>query len=346
MSWMERPQPAPGVTMPVVGPDSGSLEARASLVFKIMALVGWHRHRPLADPGFLSKLRAADLRVQPRDWLGLRPVLHRGSRPGPEPAVGESRGEADARRPGRVGGLCGHRRLQPGHPAHPVRAGPGGLGLPRRHQPHPYAPAGHAQLRDHRRRDSAARRDGVRLPHLRLGRRARRPRGGPRGLPPGRLRRPGRRPAGRASRHRSTGHGPGPPRFRTRWTRYSSGGRATMPRAVRCTSSAAPPPSTPRSNPACAASSGRSLLEEARAGSRSGFQWAVDLGKRGYQPGGIDLALQLTRETTGRGGAVHHGVVHPSRDLALGGDHRLLHLVAEGRERRRRSGRVAQSAGP
>ena len=44
---------------------------------------------------------------------------------------------------------------------------------------------------------------------------------------------------------------------------------------------------------------GKVLLEEARAGSRSGFQWAVDLGKRGYQPGGIDLALQLTRETTG-----------------------------------------------
>jgi hypothetical protein len=41
------------------------------------------------------------------------------------------------------------------------------------------------------------------------------------------------------------------------------------------------------------------LLDEARAGSRSGFQWAVDLGKRGYQPGAIDLALRLARETTG-----------------------------------------------
>lgn len=44
---------------------------------------------------------------------------------------------------------------------------------------------------------------------------------------------------------------------------------------------------------------GKALLEEARAGSESFFQWAVDLGKRGYQAGGIDLALQLTRETTG-----------------------------------------------
>ena len=44
---------------------------------------------------------------------------------------------------------------------------------------------------------------------------------------------------------------------------------------------------------------GRALLEEARAGSRSGFQWAVDLGKRGYQPGAIDLVLWLAREPTG-----------------------------------------------
>ena len=41
------------------------------------------------------------------------------------------------------------------------------------------------------------------------------------------------------------------------------------------------------------------LLEEARAGARSGFQWAVDLAKRGYQPSGIDLVLQRARETTG-----------------------------------------------
>ena len=38
---------------------------------------------------------------------------------------------------------------------------------------------------------------------------------------------------------------------------------------------------------------GLALLEEARADSRSGFQWAIDLGKRGYQPGSIDLLLQL-----------------------------------------------------
>jgi hypothetical protein len=44
---------------------------------------------------------------------------------------------------------------------------------------------------------------------------------------------------------------------------------------------------------------GLELLAEARAGARSGFQWAVDLGKRGYQAGGVDLILQRARETTG-----------------------------------------------
>lgn len=41
------------------------------------------------------------------------------------------------------------------------------------------------------------------------------------------------------------------------------------------------------------------LLDEARAGSRSAFQWAVDLDDRGYQPGVINLALRRARETTG-----------------------------------------------
>jgi hypothetical protein len=41
MSWIERPRPSPGVTIAAEGPDRGSLEARASLVFKIMAVVGW-----------------------------------------------------------------------------------------------------------------------------------------------------------------------------------------------------------------------------------------------------------------------------------------------------------------
>jgi hypothetical protein len=44
---------------------------------------------------------------------------------------------------------------------------------------------------------------------------------------------------------------------------------------------------------------GLALLEEARAGARSGFQWAIDLGKRGYQPGGVDLLLRRAREATG-----------------------------------------------
>ena len=44
---------------------------------------------------------------------------------------------------------------------------------------------------------------------------------------------------------------------------------------------------------------GVALIEEARAGSRSGFRWAVDLGKRGYQPGAINVALRLARATTG-----------------------------------------------
>lgn len=44
---------------------------------------------------------------------------------------------------------------------------------------------------------------------------------------------------------------------------------------------------------------GLELLEEARFGARSGFQWAVDLGKRGYQPGGVDLVLRRARPATG-----------------------------------------------
>jgi hypothetical protein len=44
---------------------------------------------------------------------------------------------------------------------------------------------------------------------------------------------------------------------------------------------------------------GLALLEEARAGSQSGFRWAVDLSRRGYQPGGVDLVLRRAREATG-----------------------------------------------
>jgi hypothetical protein len=40
MSWIERPQPSPEVVIPIEGPESGSVEARASLVFKTMAVVG------------------------------------------------------------------------------------------------------------------------------------------------------------------------------------------------------------------------------------------------------------------------------------------------------------------
>lgn len=40
---------------------------------------------------------------------------------------------------------------------------------------------------------------------------------------------------------------------------------------------------------------GRELVEAARAGS-AGFQWAVDLNRRGYVPGHVELSLQLARE--------------------------------------------------
>jgi hypothetical protein len=59
---------------------------------------------------------------------------------------------------------------------------------------------------------------------------------------------------------------------------------------------------------------GLALLQEARVGSRSGFQWGVDLAKRGYQPGEINLALQLVREPTGaatvtvRAAYIHLGI--------------------------------------
>jgi hypothetical protein len=41
---------------------------------------------------------------------------------------------------------------------------------------------------------------------------------------------------------------------------------------------------------------GAALVHEARAGSQAGFQFAVDLNKRGYQPGEVDLVLMRARE--------------------------------------------------
>ena len=55
---------------------------------------------------------------------------------------------------------------------------------------------------------------------------------------------------------------------------------------------------------------GLALLEEARAGARSGFQWAVDLGKRGYEPGRIDLRMQLAQDRTGPTLTVTASYVH------------------------------------
>ena len=44
---------------------------------------------------------------------------------------------------------------------------------------------------------------------------------------------------------------------------------------------------------------GEALVSEARAGSRAGFQFAVDLNQRGYRPGDIRLVLTRAREQAG-----------------------------------------------
>jgi len=44
---------------------------------------------------------------------------------------------------------------------------------------------------------------------------------------------------------------------------------------------------------------GGELVSEVRAMSNGGFQWAVDLNRRGYQPGGVTLVLMRAREVTG-----------------------------------------------
>ena len=60
---------------------------------------------------------------------------------------------------------------------------------------------------------------------------------------------------------------------------------------------------------------GRSLVEEARAESSAGFQWAVDLSQRDYRPGQVALTLRLARENppgtpslTVRASYVHLGI--------------------------------------
>jgi len=44
---------------------------------------------------------------------------------------------------------------------------------------------------------------------------------------------------------------------------------------------------------------GEALVTEARAGSRAGFQFAVDLNRRGYRPGEVDIVLLRAREQAG-----------------------------------------------
>jgi hypothetical protein len=60
---------------------------------------------------------------------------------------------------------------------------------------------------------------------------------------------------------------------------------------------------------------GRSLVEEARAESAAGFHWAVDLSRRDYEPGQVTLTLRLANENpsgtpslTVRASYVHLGI--------------------------------------
>ena len=59
------------------------------------------------------------------------------------------------------------------------------------------------------------------------------------------------------------------------------------------------PEDDPAIRPAQRGTLGLPLLEEARTASRAGFQFAVDLNKRGYAPGDVRLNLTRTRDEAG-----------------------------------------------
>ena len=298
MSWLERPQAAPGATIPVGGPDSGTLEARASLVFKIMAVVGllgiilslipdsfsnsalqtfaFNLAAGLISALYFIEARGLD-RSRPWARAAARPMLVVLAAWGAYAAI--------------AGFNQGILRI-PFELALAVWAflgDPSSIPTPRPvarsfgvvlaaipllgAMAFGYIVFGWGGVLDVHQEDLVA--------SLRVDC------GDPDGDPPAEV----------------------PVSFDWSWSRS-----APLPNEVDTVflgwsgDDAEGRPlyifgSTPDPDPAIRSGLrgdlGVALLDEARAGSRSGFQWAVDLGKRGYQPGRIDVALRRARAPTG-----------------------------------------------
>jgi hypothetical protein len=298
MSWIERPQPSSGVTIPVVGPDSGSLEARASLVFKIMALVGcigivlsltpdsfpnsalltfaFNLATGLVSVLYFIEGRGLD-RSRPWARAAARPMLVVLAAWGAYAAIaGFNQGVL--RIPFELA-LAVWAFLGKPSPIPTPRPVTRSFGIIVAAIPllgamaFGYLIFGWGGVLDVHEEDLVA--------SLQVDC------GDPEAGPPAEL------PVSFDwSWSRTT---PLPNEVDTVFVGWSGDDAEGRPLYLLG--------NTPTIDPAIRSGQrgelGKVLLEEARAGSRSGFQWAVDLGKRGYQPGGIDLALQLTRETTG-----------------------------------------------
>ena len=303
MSWLERPQPSPGVMIPVDGPDSGSLEARASRVFKIMAVVGWlgiilslvpdsfpnsalltfafNIAAGLVSALYFIEARGLD-RSRPWARAAARPMLVVLAAWGAYAAIAGFN-QGILRIPFElalaVWAFLGDSGRFPTPP--PVARSFGvivaaipllltmGLG---------YLVFGWGGVLDVHEEDLVA--------SLQVDC------GNPGAGPPAEL------PVlFDWSWSRTT---PLPNEVDTVFLGWSGDDPEGRPLYLLGT--------TPDPGPAIRSGQrgelGEALLEEARAGSRSGFRWAVDLGRRGYQPGGIHVTLRRAREPTGAAAAL------------------------------------------
>jgi hypothetical protein len=298
MSWIERPQPSPEVVIPVEGPESGSVEARASLVFKIMAVVGiagiilsllpdsfpnsalltvaFNLSAALISALYFIEAQGLD-RSRPWARAAARPMLILLAAWGAYAAVAGFN-QGILRIPFElalaVWALLGDRNSIP--TPRPVARSFGIvvaaiplLGA----MAFGYVLFGWGGVLDVDEQDLVA---SLQVEC-----------GDPSAGPPGEL----------------------PVSFDWSWTRgtplpnevdtvfigWSGDDAEGRPLYLL----GAIPATDPAINPGQRGDLALPLLEEARAGARSGYQWAVDLGKLGYQPTGIDLLLRRARETTG-----------------------------------------------
>ena len=266
MSWIERPPPCPRSRARPRRTEGGSLEARAAIVFKAMAVIGFAGIALSLLPDLDAQLVAPDRRVQPGPPASWRPCIWSRR----EDLIEVGRGRSAPR--GRSSSCSPH-----GAPTRRSRDSPAAIiRIPfelvmvvwafrgpadRTMKPH-FSGRGFGAAR---RRRAAARDHVVRLPRLRLGRRARRRPTGPRRHPQRRLRRAGRRPA--VGDHADlrlvlVRDEPAPERGRHGLHRL---GRAKTPKDARCTSSGMAWQTTPRLEPGQRGQLGLSLVEEARA---------------------------------------------------------------------------------